>query len=78
MQRRDADAPLSGVHVSIDHERRLLERRAGGFVRQRHEPDRAAFGRRTDALDLHEIRSRVRPHVKELRQLVVAKDVIEG
>jgi hypothetical protein len=78
VQRGHTTAPLRGVHVPVDDQRRLFERRSGLFVCQCQKPDRPALRCRTDAFELDEIRPRRRPGLEKFRQFVVAEDVVEG
>ena len=66
-----------GLIRQTDSGRRLFLRGPGRAIRQRQKPDLAALRRLADALELHEIRALVRPLVQELRQLLMAQDVVE-
>ena len=77
VERGDPARPLERVHVAVDEQGRLFDRRARRPVGDRHEPELAPSGCRPDAPELEDIGPGGGPALQQRRQFVVVEDMVE-
>ena len=77
VQAGGAGSQLGGVDVAVHPEGGLVGVGAGAGVRQRQQPDVAAFMALAQAAELHELRRRIGVILQQAREFVVAVELVE-